>query len=96
MPNARRLITAVTVCTLVCLCLPGGSTLRAAPADQLGNVNFPTTCSGEVQPTLEKGLALLAKSYPAWQKAQRRVTERLGPDGVAALKSVTKKLGTPS
>jgi tetratricopeptide (TPR) repeat protein len=31
----------------------------AAPPDQLGKVNFPTTCSGEVQPTIEKGVALL-------------------------------------
>ncbi|HEX8838694.1 MAG TPA: hypothetical protein VF748_17260 [Candidatus Acidoferrum sp.] len=30
-----------------------------APPDQLGKVNFPTTCSGEVQPTVEKGVALL-------------------------------------
>lgn len=37
----------------------GPSSLRAAPGDQLGKVNFPTTCSGDVQPTLDKGLALL-------------------------------------
>jgi tetratricopeptide (TPR) repeat protein len=30
-----------------------------APADQLGKVNFPTTCSADVQPTIEKGVALL-------------------------------------
>ena len=30
-----------------------------APADQLGKVNFPTTCSAEVQPAIEKGVALL-------------------------------------
>ena len=35
------------------------SNLSAASGDQLGKVNFPTTCSGGVQPTLEKGLALL-------------------------------------
>src|SRR5467141_801164 len=34
-------------------------TLSAAPPDQLGNVNFPTSCTAEVQPTLEKGVALL-------------------------------------
>ena len=39
--------------------LVGAWSLRAAPADQLGKVNFPTTCADEVQPTLEKGLALL-------------------------------------
>jgi hypothetical protein len=36
----------------------------------------------------EKGVALLRKSYPAWQKAQNLVAHRLGPDGVAALKAV--------
>jgi DNA-binding MarR family transcriptional regulator len=40
----------------------------------------------------EKGMALLRKSYPAWQKAQDQVANQLGPDGVTALKSVLKKL----
>jgi len=31
----------------------------AAPPDQLGRVNFPTSCSAEVQPAIEKGVALL-------------------------------------
>src|ERR1700680_3041383 len=35
------------------------SMLPAAPPDQLGRVNFLTSCSAEVQPTLEKGVALL-------------------------------------
>jgi len=34
-------------------------TLSAAPPDQLGKVNFPTSCTAEVQPAIEKGLALL-------------------------------------
>jgi len=34
-------------------------TLSAAPPDQLGSVNFPTSCTAEVQPTIEKGVALL-------------------------------------
>jgi len=38
------------------------------------------------------GKALLRKSYPAWQQAQSQVTHKLGPDGVAALKSVVRKL----
>ena len=45
------------------LALPASSlfadTLSAAPPDQLGKVNFPTSCSAEVQPTIEKGVALL-------------------------------------
>jgi DNA-binding MarR family transcriptional regulator len=40
----------------------------------------------------EVGKALLRKSYPAWQQAQSRVAHKLGPDGVAALKSVVRKL----
>src|SRR5258708_30955847 len=34
-------------------------TASAAPPDQLGKVNFPTSCTVEVQPTIEKGVALL-------------------------------------
>ena len=33
--------------------------LPAAPPDQLGKVNFPTSCTAAMQPTLEKGVALL-------------------------------------
>jgi tetratricopeptide (TPR) repeat protein len=33
--------------------------LSTAPPDQLGRVNFPTSCSAEVQPTIEKAVALL-------------------------------------
>jgi predicted Zn-dependent protease len=33
--------------------------LSAAPPEQLGNVNFPTSCTAEVQPVIEKGVALL-------------------------------------
>jgi len=40
----------------------------------------------------DMGKALLRKSYPAWQQAQSQVTHKLGPDGVAALKSVVRKL----
>lgn len=43
----------------VLLFLVGASSLRAAPPDQLGKVNFPTTCSVDVQPTIEKAVALL-------------------------------------
>jgi DNA-binding MarR family transcriptional regulator len=44
----------------------------------------------------EKGMALLRRSYPAWQKAQSQLTHRLGPEGVTALKSIVKKLRTRS
>jgi tetratricopeptide (TPR) repeat protein len=34
-------------------------TLSPVPPDQLGKVNFPTSCAADVQPTIEKGVALL-------------------------------------
>src|SRR5256884_7514995 len=34
-------------------------TSSGAPPDQLGKVNFPTSCTAEVQPAIEKGVALL-------------------------------------
>ncbi len=40
----------------------------------------------------DSGRALIRKSYPAWLKAQEEVTRRLGADGVAALRSVLRKL----
>src|SRR5579864_4937678 len=40
----------------------------------------------------DMGKALLRKSYPAWQQAQSQVAHKLGPDGVAALKSVVRRL----
>jgi DNA-binding MarR family transcriptional regulator len=40
----------------------------------------------------EKGLAVIRKAYPAWQKAQDEVSELLGPESVAALRSALKKL----
>ena len=40
----------------------------------------------------DMGKALLRKSYPAWQQAQGQVAHKLGPDGVAALKLVIRKL----
>src|SRR6266850_683766 len=36
-----------------------GSHHQASPAGQLGKVDFPTSCTAELQPSLEKGLALL-------------------------------------
>ena len=39
----------------------------------------------------DKGLALIRKGYPAWQKAQEEVSRRLGADSVAALRSVLQQ-----
>ena len=46
--------TALFLALLLC-----ATSSRAAPGDQLGKVNFPTTCADGVQPVIEKGLALL-------------------------------------
>ena len=53
--------TAIPVFGFLLLLGACGVRLPAAgrPADQLGKVNFPTICASDVQPTLEKGLALL-------------------------------------
>jgi len=57
MRNACLSKAAISLFTLLFLLC--ASSLSAAPGDQLGKVNFPTTCSGEVQPAIEKGVALL-------------------------------------
>jgi tetratricopeptide (TPR) repeat protein len=57
MRSTRRLKTAISLFALLfMLC---ASTPFAGPPDQLGKVNFPTTCSADVQPVIEKGVALL-------------------------------------
>jgi tetratricopeptide (TPR) repeat protein len=53
-PPSKTAISLIVLLFLLC-----GSSLSAAPPDQLGKVNFPTTCSADVQPTVEKGVALL-------------------------------------
>src|SRR5437867_9721692 len=61
MRDSRLSKTAIwlfVVLSLLCACsvrLPAAG----RPADQRGKVNLPTTCSSDVQPVLEKGLALL-------------------------------------
>ena len=40
----------------------------------------------------DKGIALIRKAYPAWQKAQTEVARRLGKENVAALRSAARKL----
>src|SRR3984893_13231817 len=40
----------------------------------------------------DKGQALIRKCLPAWQRAQEEVSQRLGADSVAALKSALRKL----
>src|SRR5580704_6401887 len=61
MPGAR-FRTAYAIC-LAAVALGAGPAALAAHArgvnDHVGSVNFPTSCAPEVQPSLDKGLALL-------------------------------------
>jgi len=40
----------------------------------------------------DKGRALVRKCLPAWQQAQEEVSQRLGADSVAAIRSALRKL----
>ena len=63
MVRTLRWFAAVPAVLLFLVCVPrdarGAAGSSEAPAVQLGSVNFPTSCSAEVQPTIEKGVALL-------------------------------------
>ncbi len=62
MRHRSRIASALGPLLLILAIQPAAlraDSLSAAPLDQLGKVNFPTSCSAEVQPTIEKGLALL-------------------------------------
>ncbi len=62
MRHARRFTSAFLVLIIFLALRPAAlraDTLPAAPPDQLGKINFPTSCSADVQPTIEKGVALL-------------------------------------
>src|SRR6266700_698836 len=62
MRHARRFTSGFCALIIFLTLQPAAlraDTLSAAPPDQLGKVSFPTSCSAEVQPTIEKGVALL-------------------------------------
>jgi tetratricopeptide (TPR) repeat protein len=62
MHNQRRARAVFGLLFFILALLPAAlpaDTLSAAPPDQLGKVNFPASCTAEVQPTIEKGVALL-------------------------------------
>src|SRR5580704_7928355 len=62
MPTARRHFALAAILAAAVISA-GGPTAREAHArgldEHVGNVNFPTSCSAQVQPSIEKGLALL-------------------------------------
>ena len=62
MRHSRRSISAFELLFIflaLLLAALQADTLYAAPPDQLGKVNFPTSCSAAVQPAIEKAVALL-------------------------------------
>lgn len=40
----------------------------------------------------DKGMAMIQKAYPGWQKAQEEAASQLGAEGIAALRSAIRKL----
>ena len=62
MRHPRRIPSAFGLLFFVLAIRPAAlraDSLSAAPPDQLGKVNFPTSCAADVEPTIEKGVALL-------------------------------------
>jgi tetratricopeptide (TPR) repeat protein len=62
MHHRRRFTSAIGLLSLVFALQPfalRADTSAGTPSDQLGKVNFPTSCSADVQPTIEKAVALL-------------------------------------
>jgi tetratricopeptide (TPR) repeat protein len=58
---------------------------RTAIADQLGRVDFPTSCSSKAQPTIEKGVALLHSFQ--YQQAKQVFTEAATQEPTCAMAS---------
>ena len=54
-----------------------------APSDQLGKVNFPTSCAADVQPTIEKGVALLHSFQ--YKESEQTFTEAAKHDPKCAI-----------
>jgi tetratricopeptide (TPR) repeat protein len=62
MRHSRRFASAFGLLLFVLAMQPAAmpaDALSVALPDQLGKVNFPTSCTADVQPTIEKGVALL-------------------------------------
>jgi hypothetical protein len=78
-------------CTILALILAFSVTLIASPRshatggaeEHVGNVNFPTSCSPQVQPSLEKGLALLHSFQ--YQESAAAFSDAAQHDGQCAM-----------
>src|SRR5216683_2670387 len=81
MRHSRRIALALGLLSFVLAIQPAASradTLSAAPPDQLGKVNFPTSCTPDVQPTIEKGVALLHSFQ--YKESEQTFTEAASRD----------------
>jgi tetratricopeptide (TPR) repeat protein len=57
--SAILLTLVVLVAATFCISQPSSRAQNPPATDQLGSVHFPTSCTAAVQPSLEKGLALM-------------------------------------
>src|SRR5271170_6392676 len=81
-------ITFASLSSLLLLCILGPaaharSHAAHSPAPQVGTVNFPNSCSPEVQPTIEKGLALLHSFQ--YRESGQAFTDAAQRDGQCAM-----------
>jgi hypothetical protein len=81
-------ITLASLLLLFLMCAMGSVALARShaahsPAPQVGTVNFPNSCSPEVQPTIEKGLALLHSFQ--YQESGQAFTDAAQRDGQCAI-----------
>lgn len=89
----RRMNFRITFALLALLFLLSSSVVRPSPSplvprfasgQQVGTVNFPNSCSPEVQPTISKGLALLHSfQYEESGQAFTDAAQRDGPCAMA-------------
>ena len=81
MRNQRSLVSFIGFSLLLLLdpaAVRANETSRALPPDQLGEVNFPTSCSADVQATIEKGVALLHSFQ--YKESEQTFTEAASRD----------------
>src|SRR5437764_11727749 len=86
MRHPRRIAPALVLLLIVLAFQPvalRADTLSAAPRDQLGKVNFPTSCVADVQSTIEKGVALLHSFQ--YKESEQTFTEAAKRDPKCAI-----------
>ncbi len=86
MRHARRFTAAFWVLIIFLALQPAAlraDMSSAAPPDQLGKINFPTSCTAEVQPTIEKGVALLHSFQ--YKESEQTFTDAAARDAKCAM-----------